>query len=84
MTLPDERYRAVNWAREFMYELLDTKKTPGIPKRIRDQARSVLRHFPNDWDMSRAAESAPEVFQKQMEAVTRLFKQYEDKKNESR
>ena len=81
MTLPDERYRAVRWAREFMYELMDPKKTPGVPKKTRDTARSVLRHYPNDWDMQRAADSAPEVFQEQMEAVTRLFKQYEDKKN---
>ena len=81
MTLPDERYRAVHWARNFMYELVDPKKTPGVPKRIRDTARSVLRHYPSDWDMQRAADSAPEVFQEQMEAVTRLFRQYEEKKN---
>ena len=81
MTLPDERYRAVNWAREFMYELMDPKKTPGLPKAIRDQARSVLRHYPSDWDMSRAADAAPDVFQQQMEAVTRLFRQYEENKH---
>jgi hypothetical protein len=81
MTLPDERYRAVKWAREFMYELMDPKKTPGVPKRFRDQARSVLRHYPSDWDLQRAAHEAPDVFQEQMEAVTRLFRQYEDKKN---
>ena len=83
MTLPDERYRAVRWAREFMYELMDPKKTPGVSKAIRDQARSVLRHYPDDWNMQQAAESAPDVFQQQMEPVTRLFKQYEEnKKNE--
>jgi hypothetical protein len=32
--------------------------------------------------MKRAAEGAPDVFQEQMEAVTRLFKSYEEKKNE--
>jgi len=81
MTLPDERYRAVRWAREFMYELMDPKKTPGVPKSIRDQARSVLRHYPGDWDMAQAALAAPDVFQEQMEPVTRLFKQYEENKN---
>ena len=80
MTLPDERYRAVRWAREFMYELMDPKKTPGVPKRIRDTARSVLRHYPSDYDMNRTAEFAPDVFQEQMEAVTRLFRQYEENK----
>ena len=83
MTLPDERYRAVRWAREFMYELIDPKKTPGIPKNIREQARSVLRHYPSTYDMSVAADAAPDVFQEQMEPVTRLFRQYEEnKKNE--
>jgi hypothetical protein len=33
--------------------------------------------------MERAADGAPDVFQKRMEAVTRLFKQYEQSKNES-
>ena len=82
MTLPDERYRAVRWAREFMYELVDPKKTPGVPKSIRDQARSVLRHYPSDWDMTRASAAAPDVFQEQMEPVTRLFQQYEQKKQD--
>jgi hypothetical protein len=81
MTLPDERYRAVRNAREFMYSLMDPKKTPGLPKLIRDQARGVLRHYPSDWDMDRAAEAAPDVFQRQMEAVTRLFRQYEESKH---
>jgi hypothetical protein len=80
MTLPDERYRAVKWAREFMYELMDPKKTPGVSKSLRDQARSILRHYPSDWDMQQSAEASPDVFQEQMEPVTRLFKQYEQSK----
>jgi hypothetical protein len=54
-----------------------------VPKAIKDRARSCLRHYPSDWDMQRAAEGAPDVFQEQMEAVTRLFKQYEQNKNEA-
>jgi len=80
MTLPDERYRAVRMARQFLMELLDPKKTPGIPKIVRQQANGILRHYPNDWDMERACQGAPEIFQTQMEAVTRLMKQYEDSK----
>ena len=81
MTLPDERFRAVRWAREFMYELMDPKKTPGIPAVVRSQARSVLRHYPSDYEMIEAAEAAPDIFQQQMEPVTRLFRAYEEKKN---
>ena len=82
MTLPDERYRAVTWARNFLYDLCDPKKSPGVPKKIRDQARSILRHYPSDWDMNRAAAGAPDVFQERMEAVTRLMAVYEQKKTE--
>jgi hypothetical protein len=80
MTLPDERYRAVIQTQKFLVEILST---PRVPKAIKDRARSCLRHYPNDWDMKRAADSAPEVFQEQMEAVTRLFKLYEQNKNET-
>ena len=67
MTLPDERYRAVKWAETFLQELAtDRKKYPRIPKAVRQQALSILRHYPNSWDMKRAADSAPEAFQERM------------------
>lgn len=81
MTLPDERYRAVRYARQFLFDLCDPKKTPGIPKIIRSQASSVLRHYPDDYHMNRAAEAAPDVFQTQMEPVTRLFAQYQQSRD---
>lgn len=77
MTLPDERYRAVVQTQRLLLEILTT---PGVPKAIKDRARSCLRHYPSDWDMKQAAEGAPHVFAEQMEAVTRLFKQYEENK----
>ena len=82
MTLPDERYRAVLQTRRFLLDLSNPQHTPRVPKLIRETARSMLRHYPSDWDMKRAADDAPDVFQEQMEAVTRLFKSYEEKKNE--
>lgn len=83
MTLPDERYRSVIWARNFLYDLCDPKKTPGVPKTIREQARSILRHYPSEWDLNRASQGAPDVFQERMEPVTRLFKQYEASRSSS-
>jgi hypothetical protein len=81
MTLPDERYRAVVKTQEFLVEILNT---PRVPKAIKDTARYCLRHYPSAWDMKRAAENCPDVFQERMEPVTRLFKQYEEsKKNET-
>jgi hypothetical protein len=83
MTLPDERYRAVVQTRRFLLDLCNAQHTPRVPKIIRETARSMLRHYPSDWDMKRAADSSPDVFAEQMEAVTRLFKQYEQNKNEA-
>jgi hypothetical protein len=80
MTLPDERYRAVIQTEKFLKELLST---PRVPKHIKDSARSCLRHYPSTWDLDRASIGAPEVFQPQMEDVTKLFRQYEATKNEN-
>lgn len=65
MTLPDERYRAVLAAEQFLRDLLDPSKTPRVPRTVRDRARSVLRHYPGKWDMDRAATAAEHVFQTQ-------------------
>lgn len=64
MTMPDERYRAIKYAREFLRSLLDPKKTPRIPKSVRKEAGRVLRHFPGEFDMERIAEKAPEIIEK--------------------
>jgi hypothetical protein len=72
MTLPDERYRAVVQTRRFLLDLCNREHTPRVPKLIRDTARSMLRHYPSDWDMQRAAAGAPEVFQERMEDLHRF------------
>jgi hypothetical protein len=75
LTLPDERYRAVVQTRRFLLDLCNTQHTPRVPKLIRDTARSMLRHYPSDYDMNRAAEAAPEVFQERMEDLHRFVAQ---------
>jgi hypothetical protein len=72
MTLPDERYRAVKWAQGFLSRLAGGHYAR-TPKAVRDEARSILRHYPSDWDMNRAAQGAPEVFQEQMEDLHRFI-----------
>jgi len=62
MTMPDERFRAVQYAREFMRDLLDPKKTPKVPKAIRRRALSVLRHYPMECEMELAAEGHKDIF----------------------
>ena len=74
LTLPDERYRAVKWAEGFLSRLAGGHYAR-TPKAVRDEARSILRHYPSDWDMNRAAAAAPEVFQERMEDLHRFVAQ---------
>ena len=71
MTLPDERYRAVTHTQQFLIRLAGGHYAR-TPKAVRDEARHMLRHYPSDYDMNRAAEGAPEVFQERMEDLHRF------------
>jgi len=77
MTLPDERYRAVVQTRRFLLDLCNPDHTPRVPKLVRETARSMLRHYPSDWEMQTAAREAPQVFQERMEPLYRMVKQHE-------
>ncbi|WP_409567674.1 BPSL0761 family protein [Rugamonas sp. DEMB1] len=44
MTMPDERTRALIAAGEFLSELQDSLKTPGVPDVICEYALRVLTH----------------------------------------
>jgi hypothetical protein len=48
MTLPHEEYNSLVNAKQFLFDLLDPKLTPGVPKAIRERARAVLKHYPFD------------------------------------
>ena len=82
MTLPDERYRAVMETMRFLTDLCNPDVTPRVPKAIRQQAHSLLRHYPSAWDMKVASENAPHVFQKEMEPLYRMVKKYDMEKKE--
>jgi len=72
MTLPDERYRAVVQTRRFLMDLCNPQHTPRLPKLIRDTARSMLRHYPSEYEMRTAARACPEVFAEKMEDLHRF------------
>ena len=79
MTLPDERYRAIIWAKNLCEELLDPKQTPRVPKEIRQQAYSVLRHFPDEYFLSMLAEARPDILERKGDPIDPLYvmvKQY--------
>ena len=65
MTLPYERFRAVVQTEEFLKELLDPKKTPRVPKHIRQKALWCLRHYPRQHEMELISENCPEMWGKE-------------------
>lgn len=64
MTLPDERFRALKAGKKLLEELCDPGKTPRVPGTVRDRARAVLRHYPNDWEFEKMADRTPELLDK--------------------
>jgi hypothetical protein len=84
MTLPDERYRSVMWAKRFLEGIAyDYKAYPRISKAVRGEAHSILRHFPSEYDMKETTNKIPEIFATDMEPLYRMVKAYEqDKENE--
>ena len=73
MTLPDERYRAIQQTQRFLLRLLST---PRVPKAVKDEARGLLRHYPSDYDMQQLESAAPHVVQQRMEPVHRMIAAY--------
>lgn len=79
--MPDERYRAILYAKRFCEDLLDSKKTPRVSKEIRKRALSVLRHFPDEYYLSMLAEARPDIIERKGEPYDPLYKMirnYED------
>jgi hypothetical protein len=64
MTTAEDRYRAIKQSRKMLEELCDPGKTPRVPSIVRDRARSILRHFPSDFDLDSLAENSPELLEK--------------------
>jgi hypothetical protein len=46
MTTPSEEFNAILSATHFLYDLMDPKKTPRVPKWIRVEARRRVKHMP--------------------------------------
>ncbi len=64
MTTTEDRYRAIKQSRKMLEELCDPGKTPRVPSMVRDRARSILKHFPTDYDLDRLAENSPDLLEK--------------------
>jgi hypothetical protein len=75
MTLPDERYRAVKYAAEFLQRLAGGD-IPRVPRAVRGEAAAILRHYPGVWDLKRLEAACPEVIQESMEPLHRMVVSY--------
>jgi hypothetical protein len=62
VTIPCERTRALVYTKEFLEALLDAKATPRVPRRIRAQAKHLLRHYPGLSEIEFAHKGAPNWF----------------------
>lgn len=51
MTLPYENFFSLQNTRNFLTELMDTKKSPKVPKAVRQRARNLLKNFPADYEI---------------------------------
>ena len=62
MTMPDERTRSLVQTREFLQELVDSERTPGVPEAVRRQAHRLLRHYPLDMHVDLLSAALPNWF----------------------
>lgn len=85
MTLPDERYRAIIYTKNFLRDLLDPKVTPKVPKHIRQRASSLLRHFPEEFYLDLLARERPDILEnkgKQLDPLYALVKEFQLQKED--
>jgi len=46
MTLPQQEHNSLIATREFLIDLMDSKKIPGVPEKVRLSAKALLKHYP--------------------------------------
>lgn len=68
MTLPHERVRSLHAARRLLFDLLDPKATPRVPRDVRRYASRVLKHYPADHEIETLATSGLDAFDAQEHA----------------
>jgi hypothetical protein len=82
MTLPCERYNAVKRTEEFLKDLMDPKKTPRVPKKVREQAYYCLRHYPGSYYLDTLATQCPHILEtpNPVDDLSMLMNKYEQRK----
>ena len=44
--LPEDEYHSIKETYKLLCDLIDPKKYPRLPKKVRDHAKKCLRHYP--------------------------------------
>jgi hypothetical protein len=62
---------------------MDPKKTPRVPKEIRQQAYYCLRHYPGEYYLDVMATKCPEVIEtgNKIDELTMLLHDYEQRRD---
>jgi len=47
MTLPQQEHNSLLATREFLIDLMDSKKIVDVPEKVRLSARALLKHYPS-------------------------------------
>ena len=58
MTMPHERTRALRWAGEFLREVMES---PECPTELRQQAKAILRQYPEPHSIAHEARYSHEA-----------------------
>lgn len=62
MTIPFERTRSLIQTYELLKRLEDPAETPRVPQWLREEARTLLRHFPNFAAIEMAHKALPHLY----------------------
>ena len=61
MTLPYERLRSIQTARDILVDLINKPNGRYSAEGLKSVARSALRHFPTDFDLEQLSDKCPEL-----------------------
>jgi len=79
MTLPYERFRAVDSAREWLLLNCHNRK---LPKYIREEMRALLRHYPVRSELEAIAEEVPRYLEAMPDSLVLFVNEYKVDKPE--
>ena len=82
MTLPDERYRSLMATKYFLIQLCSPRLTPRVPRAVRKEALSLLKHYPGQYHLDLLCEKIPREFSKEMEPLYRMVKKHDQDKQD--